>query len=203
MKLRSILMAIAPALIACSSGEAHESRHSPADTIAAPSRIIDSILPPDEALARFRDGLAEVTEFQGGAPTADALVERFVTALRSRDTTALRHLVLSRAEFGWLYYPTSVFSRAPYYQMPQLTWALNVADSDKGISRALGRFGGPQLDVSGYECTGSPRVDGGMTFHDRCSVRLRENGTERRLRLFGSMAELGGRFKFYSYANDL
>lgn len=203
MTYRSMMLAVAPVLIACSSGEAREAVRSPSGTPAAPTRIVDSILPPDEALRRFRDGLPEVTELHGGAPTRDALVDRFATALRTHDTTALRTLVLTRAEFAWLYYPTSVFSRAPYYQMPQLTWALNLADSDKGIARALERYGGPQIDVRGYDCADRPRVDGGMTFHDRCSVRLREKGTERRLRLFGSIAELRGQFKFYSYANDL
>ena len=199
----SMMLAVAPALIACSSGEARESIRAGADTIAAPTRIVDSIIPPGEALDRFSDGLLEVTELQGGAPTRDALIGRFVTALRNHDTTALRELVLTRAEFGWLYYPTSVFSRAPYYQMPQLTWALNHADSDKGISRALERYGGPQVDIRDSHCRSPSRVDGGMTFHDLCTVSLREDGTERRLRLFGSIVELRGRFKFYSYANDL
>lgn len=202
MEPRYIVASLVSFVLACSSGEAREVRLPSQQTIP-PARIVDSILPVEEALRRFRQGVRELTALEHGAASRDALVGSFVEALQARDTIALRNLSLSRAEFAWLYYPTSVFSREPYYQMPQLSWSLHLIDSEKGISRALERLGGDELDLLGYNCPDAGRTDGAVTFWDRCRIRLRQDGVERELRLFGSIAESGGRFKFYSYANDL
>src|SRR3712207_7674926 len=49
----------------------------------------------------------------------DALpISRFVRAVETSDTTALRDLALSRAEFAYLYYPESPLSRRPYEEPP-------------------------------------------------------------------------------------
>jgi hypothetical protein len=206
MKRHRIPIVLAALVAACSSGAAHEPRRGEQSSAAdnpASTRVVDSIFPLEEALRRFRANLPEVTALEGGAPSRNELVAAFIAALRTRDTAALRMLVVSRAEFAWLYYPTSVFSRDPYYQMPQLTWSLNLVDSEKGIARALERFGGDQLHPSGYRCPDIPRMDGAFRFWDGCQVRVQSRGEVRDLRLFGSIAEYGGRFKFYSYANDL
>lgn len=196
-----MLLAIAGIAMACSSGEARETA-APAES-ATSTGVVDSIFPLDEALRRFRDGVPATAELTGGAASREALVRRFFGALESRDTATLRELVLTRAEFAWLYYPTSTFAREPFYQMPQVTWFLNVAGSEKGITRALERFGGPRTRLTGYDCPADTRSDGGLTFTDGCVVELVHAGESRRLRLFGSIVERDGRFKFYSYANDL
>jgi hypothetical protein len=165
--------------------------------------VVDSIFPLDEALRRFRIGIPEVSMLEGTAPSRDALIDQFVGAIERRDTAAFRQMVLSRAEFAWLYYPTSTFSREPFYQMPQLTWFLNIQDSQKGITRVMERLGGADLRFSGYECPDAARTDGGLAFWDGCLVKFDDRGVRKRMRLFGSIVELGGRYKFYSYANDL
>lgn len=184
----------------CASGEAREA--VPPDP-AAVATVIDSIFPLAEALRRFRADIPEVQALAGGADSRDDLVRRFVRALETRDTSAIRDLVLSRAEYAWLYYPTSSFSREPYYQMPQLNWFLSFEDSRKGITRALRRFGGGDLQYAGYACPDSALVDGGLRFWHRCTIALGRAGVPKQLRLFGSIVERDGQFKFYSYANDL
>lgn len=198
--LRIVAAVVATVVLACSSGEAREP--APVDA-ALPRTVVDSIFPVEEALRRFRVGIPEVAAFEGGAPTRDSLVAGFIAAVEALDTAAIRRKVLSRAEFAWLYYPTSTFAREPYYQMPNLTWFLNVEDSQKGITRVFARFGGMDLQYAGYACAPTARRDGGLSFWDRCLVDIEHEGRRRRLRLFGSIVELNGRFKFYSYANDL
>jgi hypothetical protein len=183
----------------CSPSEAR-------DTGVAESRAagtVDSILPVEEALSRFQADLPQVTELTGGAESRDALVRRFLHAVEVQDTAALRSLVLTRAEYGWLYYPGSTFAREPFYQMPQLNWFLNVEDSQKGITRVVTRYGGTDLRSADYHCPQPARVDRQFTFWDRCLVAFQHEGVEKRMRLFGSIVELDGHFKFYSYANDL
>lgn len=173
------------------------------DAPPASAAVVDSILPVEEALRRFRADLPRVDTLAGGAASRDELVRRFILALEARDTSAVRQLVLHRAEYAWLYYPASTFAHEPYYQMPQVNWFLSMRDSQKGISRAMDRFGGRPLDFRGYSCPDSAETDGGMRFWHRCTVDVQHDETRKTLRLFGSIVELEGRFKFYSYANDL
>ncbi|HSJ63628.1 MAG TPA: hypothetical protein VK922_06925 [Gemmatimonadaceae bacterium] len=196
----SLIAVIASALLGgCASSEARE----PAATDSTRAGVVDSILPMDEALRRFRADLNEVSALSGGADSRDELVRRFVRALESRDTAAIRALVLDRAEYAWLYYPTSTFAHEPFYQMPQLNWLLTVEDSRKGIGRAMTRYGGTDLRFAGYACPDTAQADGGMRFWHRCTVRFTDGGVEQTMRLFGSIAEYRSTYKFYSYANDL
>ena len=197
---RCVLLAVVAtlAISGCSQGEAHEPPPS-----AVAGRVVDSILPLEESLRRFRADLPEVTALAGGARSREELVRRFLAAIETRDTAAIRAMVVSRAEYAWLYYPTSVVSREPFDQMPQVNWFLGLADSQKGIARVLDRFGGSTLAASGYDCPEAPTMDGRLRFWHRCTVSIRHEGTTKRLRLFGSIAELDGHYKFYSYANDL
>ena len=183
----------------CSPSEAREAGVAESPAAGA----IDSILPVEEALGRFQADLPQVEELSGGAASRDALVRRFLHAVEVQDTAALRSLVLTRAEYGWLYYPGSAFAREPYYQMPQLNWFLNVEDSQKGITRVVTRYGGTDLRSADYHCPQPERVDRQFTFWDRCVVAFQHEGAEKRMRLFGSIVELDGHFKFYSFANDL
>jgi hypothetical protein len=191
--------------LACAPGEARDDRASRA-AVAATARaagVVDSALPPDEALRRFRAALPEVTRLSGGAPSRDALVGDFVVAVARRDTAAVRRMLVSRAEFAWLIYPTSVYSRPPRRQPPDIAWLLLIQNSQKGIARAFDRYGGDSLSLRGYACGAPARREGGNAYRDDCVLRLRAGADTMSARLFGSIVERGGAFKFYTYQNDL
>jgi hypothetical protein len=164
--------------------------------------VIDSSLPLEEALRRFRVGLRVVKELSGGAPTREALVRRFVRAVEQRDTAAVRAMVLSRAEFAYLYYPDSPFTRQPHEQMAGLVWFLTQSNSSKGITRAFDRLGGQPLGYRGHQCNVRPKRQGPNQLWENCVVRLGHGNSDAELRLFGSIIERDGRLKFVSYAND-
>jgi hypothetical protein len=205
-------LAVGPALLL--SGAACEGRERPPTrlaTVAAPIRltasrnepaVVDSSLPLEEALRRFRVGLPVVKELSGGAPTRDALVRRFVRAVEQRDTAAVRAMVLSRAEFAYLYYPDSPFTREPHKQMAGLVWFFTQANSSKGVTRAFNRLGGQPLAYRGHQCNVRPKRQGPNRLWEDCVVRLGQGNTDAELRLFGSIIERDGRLKFVSYAND-
>ncbi|MBA3498360.1 MAG: hypothetical protein H0T86_14765, partial [Gemmatimonadales bacterium] len=94
--------------VGCTSGEARAPK--PSGTAA----VIDSALPIEEALRRFREGRTEPKALRGGVSSRESLARGFVAALEARDTAALRRLVLSAEEFAWLYYPASALSKPPY-----------------------------------------------------------------------------------------
>lgn len=153
-------------------------------------------------LARFRSGLPVATALEGGAASADELVDRFLSAVARGDTVTLAQLRVTRAEYAWLYFPTSVYAAAPYELAPDVAWMLSTAASEKGLTRVVGRLGGAQLELRGYTCVQQGR-EGENRFWRECTLAYDHpvDGPASR-QLFGSIMEHGGRYKFLSYAND-
>ena len=199
---------MAASLLACAPGEPAPPAH--AAIIAGrpprerPGYIIDSIVPIDEALGRFRVGLAPVSALEGGVRSRDGLVRAFAQAVERRDRASLRRMVLSRAEFAYLVYPSSPYTRPPYRQQPEVAWLLHHEPSAVGLARLTARLGGRPLGYRGYTCDAEPIVEGANRLWRGCRVSIRRpDGRTEVSRLFGVILERGGRFKFASYANDL
>jgi hypothetical protein len=164
---------------------------------------VDSIRPAAEALARFRDGLPIADSLAGGAPSRDSLVARFVDAVARQDTAAVRALVLDRAEYGWIYFPSLRRMNPGTNLQPEVMWLLQEQESRKGIIRVLRRLGGGQARFGGYTCEDAPRVEGANRYFHQCAIEtIAPDGETAPLKLFGSVIERGGRWKIVSYAND-
>jgi hypothetical protein len=166
----------------------------------------DSILDMPLMVERFQARNAAVAAFGADAPrTREELIERFAMALRDGSVAALRQLTLSEAEFAYLYFPTSRFARPPYAQPPEVNWLLLEQNGLKGETRLLRHYGGTAIDVAGHSCEADPAVEGRNIVWSRCRVALRqEDGTVLEdVRLFGSIVERDGRFRFVSLANKL
>ncbi len=201
-----LLLAAWAAATACAAGDAASTSGraagDTAGTVAAPARDeMDARL--DSALRRFQAGLPVPAGLEGGEATRDALVLRFVRAIEAADTSDLRRMVMTRAEFAHLYYPGSAYTRRPTRQEADLVWFLHLQDSQKGVSRALARYGTQPLGFVDYACDPTPVREGPNTLWHGCAVRIVPGGDTLRLRLFGSILERDGRFKLYSFANDL
>ncbi len=166
--------------------------------------VVDSAIPRNVALARFRRCCSFVDSLTGGAPTRDALVRGFVRALETKDTTALRAMVLTQGEFAWLYYDTSPQSLPPYNLAPGLMWFLLEGNGSKGLARALGEYGGNPLRYIGYTCDEQTSAEGENLVTGPCSVRrIAPHGDTVQMRLFGLLLERRGRWKFVNYSNKL
>jgi hypothetical protein len=166
--------------------------------------FVDSVVPAETALARFRDGLREPPGLAGGAESREGLVRAFVQALERRDTVALAGLIMDRAEFAYVYYPNAPEARAPYDLSPALLWFLLREQSIKGIRRALQDRGGTSLHYLGHACAPVPSRRGDNLLWGPCDIRrLRGPQDTVSERLFGLILEHKGRFKFVSYANGL
>jgi hypothetical protein len=205
-RVRCILFAAAAAAGAACSGpdtrSVTDAPESPGEEHRAPVHV-DSIFPIEEHLRRFRADLgAEPTALSGGAPSRQALVDRFVNALAAHDTAAFRDMVLTRAEFAWLYYPHTRYTAAPYRMAPELLWFQIENASSRGFGRLLDRLGGQHLDVVGHRCPAHARLEGPNRVWEECTLQVSKDGQTAELRLFGSILERGGVFKFVSYAND-
>ncbi len=200
------LLLLACALGACERARA-ESADGPASASAsapvAPGTVVDSARTVEDDLRAFREGLPPVAALEGGAASRDELVRGWVLAVEENDTATIRRLVLSRAEFAYLYYPSSRFTGPPTQLEPSLLWFMMQQNSEKGIVRVLRRLGGKTLGYTGHDCT-PPTTEGPNRLWERCSVELGSPPADfQATQLFGSVMEHGGRFKFVSYANGL
>jgi len=192
------------ALASCSpveAGQTSEGVSRPAQQSAA---HVDSVLPAGEALRRFRADLSEEPAALGGDFTSrEALVRRFVDVLERSDTLALEPLVITRAEFAYLYYPSSPLAAPPYELAPSLMWFQLQENNRKAASALLRTRGGTRLGYAGHECYTSER-QGANTVWSSCHVlRRTPDGSERRERLFGTIVERDGRYKFVGLSNEL
>lgn len=165
-----------------------------------PGAVVDSARPMEEDLQRFRASLGGEAprELEGAPRSRDALVRAFVRALEREDTAALAGLVIDAAEFAWFYYPFTVYTHPPYSQPPGMVWLVTEQNSRKGLGRLLRSLGGRPLDFQGYRCARSEPQDVNL-LHLDCGLLSGRDTTP--VRLFGTILERHGRFKFVSYAN--
>lgn len=198
MSMRFPLALLALLAAACGAGDAAP---TPAST-AGGNYTPDSTRQAE--LDRFRAGLPEVHELTGGADSREALVQDFLAAAEARDTTRLEALVLSRAEFAWLYYPTAQQALPPYDLDPETLWLLTSERGGRGLYKAMEALGGRSLPYVGHSCDPGTSREGKNTVHGPCLVRLvQAPGDTVATRLFGLVLERGGRWKFVSYSNKL
>lgn len=206
------LLMMAGLMAGCGEGHAAAVDSARADSLARvrqdsvnraqPGYIVDSILPIEEQLRRFRTGLAEAPDsFDSDISTADELVRTVIRSLEAADTTALVRLTISRAEFAYLIYPESPIAAPPYRQAPDLVWMRHAAASGTGLERLLNRLGGSQLGFESWRCAGKPLVEGRNRIWRDCTVRFGKPGEPQNRELFASIIERQGRFKVLSYAN--
>jgi hypothetical protein len=189
-------MAIALGTAACSRSDAAPGRDA--------ARVVDSVVPREVALQRFRVELDSVGGLAGGATSRDELVRRFIRALETSDTVALRALVMTKAEFAWIYYPTNPQGQPPYDLAPDLLWFMLESRSRQGIAAALEARAGMPLGFVGYDCDATVSREGENAVYGPCLVRrVRAPGDTVVERLFGPIIARGGTFKFVSYANKL
>ena len=172
---------------------------------AQPGYIIDSILPPDEELRRFRAALPgdSATALVGGADTRAALVQRFVRALAGNDSATLQAMVVHGREFADLIYLDSPYSHPPYHQPPSFAWRLIQEPSSAGLTKLVQRLGGRPMTYVSESCDPKILREGRTTRYAGCLVRVvSAEGDTVTKRYFGSIVERGGQFKFLSYTND-
>jgi len=125
-------------------------------------------------------------------------------AMNRGDSLALRAMHMDRSEFGYIYFPATKFATDLYALPPGLVWFRITAGSNQGLTRASKILKDRGAEYHGHSCDELPEESGTYTLWTECVVRLRLPGQEVvSERLFGSIMEDEGRFKFVSYANRL
>lgn len=193
--------------IAADSARVDSTNRARQDSInrASPGYVVDSILPVEETIRRFRAAIGgePVTELAGSSSSRDALVRRFMKALAAGDSADLRAMALSAREFADLVYPESPYTHPPYRQSPALVWNQIQNPSSSGFTRLVRRLGNQPLRYVDHKCDPAPDRQGRNLIWTNCFVRLRSlNEPTTRHRLFGSIIQRDGKFKIVSYRNE-
>jgi hypothetical protein len=196
----ALAVALALAVGACAPEAGPANGAAPLET---PATVVDSVLPMQVMLDRFRADVPEPRSLRGATDTRDELVARVVRALEQADTAAFVEMAVSLPEWAWLYYPSSLQARPPYELPPGMAWLAVQNNNRTGVLRALERFGGRPLTYGGYTCTEEPTVEGENNVWVGCLVTIGRQGEEPMpIRLFSAILERDGRFAILSYAND-
>jgi hypothetical protein len=206
----TVLTRLVPALVAfattfgmaCARSDGAPRADTPIANVAP--RIVDSVRSLDEDLRRFRADISRVPDrLRGGGRSREALVRRFMGALARSDTALLEEMAMTRAEFAYLTYPSSPYTRAPYRQSPEIVWLLLRAEHEKGLGRLIQRLGGQQVEYLGHECESAPLQEGENRLWRGCRVRMSVGSdAPRERRLFGVIVERHGEFKFVNYRTE-
>lgn len=164
--------------------------------------MVDSILPLEQELRRFRVGLGDPpATLTGGASSREALVRRFFSALAAADTADLRAMALSRAEFAYLVYPSSPYTRPPYRQSPELVWLQLQSSGASGLGRLLDRA--RRYRYVNHRCNATPAREEQNRLWRQCQAKVvRAPGDTATVRMFGVIVEREGRFKFANFETD-
>lgn len=174
-----------------------------ASEVRTPVRV-DSILPMEEEIRRFRADLPVSTGLTGGAESREELVDDFIAALESADTTGLASLTLTPSEFAWLYFPHTIYTAPPYELSPTLVWFQQQNRSSRGLARLLRRYSGETLHATGHRCPDEGSAFGdGWIWHGCTVLGELPTGESVEERLFGSILEWEGRYKLVSFSNEL
>lgn len=209
---RNAISALLLASAACTGGEALPAAEQGGGAPPATSAnlwggaVVDSALPISEALRRFQASVPEPApaSLRGGAASLDELLERLVAAYAGGDAAALDSLGLTRAEFGYLYYPESPYPEPPYGLAPDLLWHLIEQGGARGAARARERLGGRGAHLVGHRCSAPARMAGPGRVWGPCFASIRyADGAEEELQLVNAALERDGRFKLVTFDNKL
>ena len=133
----------------------------------------------------------------------EALARAVLAAIEKRDAETLRALALNRKEFAEHVWPELPAARPERNLSPSFVWGDLNQKSNIMLRATLNAHGGKRYQLV------SVHFQGETTEYESYRVRRESeltvtdaNGTERKIRVFGSMIERGGRYKVFSYVVD-
>lgn len=135
-------------------------------------------------------------------PSAEALAGSFLEALARQDVEAIRRLRLTKEEFCRYVFPELPSSKVPNLSC-DFAWSQATLRSDGGLYKLLPKYKGKRYELISLRFEGKPDAYKGYRVHKPARLLLKdEKGAEQEVRLFGSMLELDGQFKLFSFVAD-
>ena len=136
-------------------------------------------------------------------PSLEAVAEAAIAAAVAGDPVGLRALSLTEDEFRVHIWPTLPASR-PERNVPfAFVWGTLHQNSEGHLQQSIHALRGQRLSLVRAEIAGETTDYGTVRVQRDTRLVVRDDsGTERSIRLFGSVVEQGGRYKIFSFVVD-
>jgi hypothetical protein len=132
-----------------------------------------------------------------------AVAEAVLSSVQTGNLESLEALTLAEPEFRRYVWPELPVSRREANTPFEFVWGTLHRNSEAHLQQTLARFRGQRLALKRVEFQGASTRYRNVTVHrDTRLVVDTADGTERVVRLFGSMIEQDGRWKVFSYVVD-
>jgi len=147
-----------------------------------------------------------VPRLKDASPSADALIGRFLDALKNKDAAALRSLRVTEDEYLKIILPGSVDKGKPLRKWPDETcryfWSEINAKSLYSEEYLLSLWGGHTYQIKNVAYEKGTRDFAVYKAYRQLRLTLVRDDGEEAVLGTGSIAELNGEFKFLSFKRD-
>ena len=145
------------------------------------------------------DAPARERTIEGSRDSIEALAGDFLQALSREDRQQLKELALSKRQFVDIVWPHLPAARPGTNLTSDYVWSSLHIRSLAGLDSSLGRYGGASLQFVGYDFEGKTTDYGPFQVHRETVLEVIENGKAKKARFFGSVFEMNGEFKIFSF----
>jgi hypothetical protein len=136
----------------------------------------------------------------GSRPSLDELAADFLEALQKSDERNIRQLALSKDEFVKFVWPELPASDPSTNLNADFIWNQTHMHSLADLSGTLYKYSGKKFELSDIRFEDGTQDYGSYLVHRDARLKVfDEHGEERELNLFGSVLEMEGEFKIYSF----
>ena len=165
--------------------------------------VVDSVFSPAENLRRFQESVSggRPVRLAGGEPSTEALLRRYWALLSIGDTLAMRPLVVSRAEYAYLYAPVSAEFAAG--MPPHIGWEIILSQTGRGLTRALAAARRTPAPILATLCSDTARTVGAGRLYGPCGVVVRRPTSVDTIWIAKSLFARDGRHKLLGLQNEL
>lgn len=187
-----ILSSVGAAVFACMLAARGCGGGGPDDPLPAAS----APLPPP------RPKPSEPRPLVNGQPGPEALAKRFLEYLSANDAKAIQSLRLTKREFCEYVWPELPSSRIPNLSC-DWAWGQASLKSDGGLSELLPRRAGKRYELVLVRFAGGTQEHDTYRIHKDTRLVLKdENGRQTEVSILGSMLELDGKYKLFSFREE-
>lgn len=166
----------------------------PSAAAPAPRFNVDPFLPPSPEARK-------PCTLTNASSSAEGLARRLLTDLAREDEQSIKALRISKKEFCDCVWPELPSSRLPNVSC-DWAWDQATLNSLSGLSEMMPMHGGQRYELVSLRFEGT---DSYQTYrvHNKTRMIVKDsNGFEKEIRVCGSMLEMNGQFKLFSFVID-
>lgn len=147
-----------------------------------------------------RAGSSPVIILDNSFSSIEDLTEGFLEALNDRDLQGMMLIAADKDEFETHLWPHLPASNPGTNLTPEFVWKQSQIKSLSSLRSTINRYGGRDMKLVGVELSGDVRWYGRLKLFMEPEVIVTIDGLERKIQIFGSVMELEGEYKIYSYS---